>query len=95
MLILQPLNSDLTQEIRSRLQSFNPSLLKLEDDTATHAGHIGNEGGGHFNLKIVSSQFLEKSQIMRHRMIYQALADLIPQKIHALSILAIAPNEPH
>lgn len=91
----QPLSSDLTEEICNRLQSFNPSLLELTDDSAAHAGHKGNGGGGHFNLKIVSSQFLEKSQIMRHRLIYQLLADLIPQKIHALSILAIAPNEPH
>lgn len=91
----QPLSSNLTTEIHNRLQSFNPSLLELEDDSAAHAGHKGNSGGGHFNIKIVSSQFLEKSQIMRHRLIYQALADLIPQKIHALSILAIAPNEPH
>ena len=88
-------SSDLTAEICYRLQSFNPSVLELEDDSAAHSGHKGNGGGGHFNMKIVSSQFLEKSQIMRHRLIYQALADLIPQKIHALSILAIAPNEPH
>lgn len=91
----QSLSSDLTEEIRNRLQSFKPSLLELEDDSAAHAGHKGNAGGGHYNVKIVSSQFSEKSQIMRHRLIYQALADLIPQKIHALSILAIAPNEPH
>ena len=88
-------SSDLTAEICYRLQSFNPSVLELEDDSAAHSGHKGKGGGGHFNMKIVSSQFLEKSQIMRHRLIYQALADLIPQKIHALSILAIAPNEPH
>ena len=91
----QSLRLQLSQEIKNRLQLFNPSLLELEDDSAAHAGHQGHGGGGHFNVKIVSSQFLEKSQIMRHRLIYQALADLIPQKIHALSILAIAPNEPH
>ncbi len=95
MNISQSLSSDLTEEIRNRLQSFKPSLLELEDDSAAHAGHKGNGGGGHYNVKIVSSQFSEKSQIMRHRLIYQALAEFIPQKIHALSILAIAPNEPH
>lgn len=85
----------LNELIQARLSALAPSLLEIEDDSAAHAGHKGNGGGGHFNVKIVSSQFLEKSQIMRHRLIYQALADLIPQKIHALSILAIAPNEPH
>ncbi|MEK0411643.1 MAG: hypothetical protein RJA03_156, partial [Pseudomonadota bacterium] len=35
--------------------------------------------------------FLGKSTIMRHRIIYDALKDLIPQKIHALSIKADLP----
>ena len=83
----------LVEEISSRLQSLAPSTLQIEDESAMHAGHAGNAGGGHFKLKITSSHFSEKSQIMRHRIIYQALADLIPSKIHALSIHALAPEE--
>ena len=83
----------LVEEITSRLQSLDPSILHIEDESAMHAGHAGNTGGGHFKLKITSSHFSEKSQIMRHRIIYQALAELIPSKIHALSIHALAPDE--
>ncbi|MDI1361194.1 BolA family protein [Methylotenera sp.] len=83
----------LVEEITSRLQSLDPSTLQIEDESAMHAGHAGNTGGGHFKLKITSSHFSEKSQIMRHRIIYQALAELIPSKIHALSIHALAPEE--
>ena len=83
----------LVEEITSRLQSLAPSTLQIEDESAMHAGHAGNTGGGHFKLKITSSHFSEKSQIMRHRIIYQALAELIPSKIHALSIHALAPDE--
>lgn len=83
----------LVEEITKRLQVLSPSSLKLEDESALHAGHAGNAGGGHFKLQITSSHFYEKSQIMRHRIIYQALADLIPTKIHALSIQALTPNE--
>lgn len=83
----------LVEEITRRLQSLAPSTLQIEDESAMHAGHAGNAGGGHFKLKITSSHFSEKSQIMRHRIIYQALADLIPSKIHALSIHALAPEE--
>jgi len=83
----------LVEEITSRLQSLAPSSLQIEDESAMHAGHAGNTGGGHFKLKITSSHFSEKSQIMRHRIIYQALAELIPSKIHALSIHALAPDE--
>ena len=84
----------LIETIKIRLSSLQPISLDIKDDSALHAGHAGNTGGGHFTLKIVSSQFSQKSQIIRHRLIYQALTDLIPQQIHALSILAISPDDP-
>ncbi|MGB2832861.1 MAG: BolA family protein [Methylotenera sp.] len=90
---------NLTTEITNRLQSLEPTTLELIDESAHHAGHAGNTGGGHFKLKITSSHFSGKSQIIRHRLIYQTLADLfsnqkhIPSKIHALSIVALTPSE--
>ena len=85
---------NLLETIQQRLTRLQPVSLEIQDDSALHASHAGNTGGGHFTLKIVSSQFSQKSQIIRHRLIYQALADLIPQQIHALSILAISPDDP-
>ena len=82
----------LIQEITNRLQSLEPTMLEIIDESALHAGHQGN-GGGHFKLKITSSHFNDKSQIMRHRLIYQILTDLIPKQIHALSIQALAHDE--
>lgn len=84
----------LTETIEKRLAVLQPLSLEIQDDSTLHAGHAGNTGGGHFTLKIVSSQFSQKSQIIRHRLIYQALTDLIPQQIHALSIIAISPDDP-
>ncbi len=84
----------LTETIEKRLAVLQPLSLEIQDDSALHAGHAGNTGGGHFTLKIVSSQFSQKSQIIRHRLIYQALTDLIPQQIHALSIIAMSPDDP-
>jgi len=83
----------LIDEIRSRLAILEPTRLDIQDDSAKHAGHAGNMGGSHFTLTIVSSHFCGKSQIIRHRSVYQALADLIPTRIHALSIHANAPDE--
>ncbi len=80
-------------QIKTRLQTLDPTTLDLIDESALHAGHQGNGGGGHYKLNITSSHFCGKSQIMRHRLVYQALADLIPHKIHALSIHAIATDE--
>lgn len=83
----------LTDEIRTRLSALEPLVLEIKDDSALHAGHQGSGGGGHFSLTIVSSQFCGKSQIIRHRSIYQLVADLMPHQIHALSIHAIASDE--
>jgi BolA protein len=85
----------ITDEIRAKLAVLDPVLIDIQDDSARHAGHKGNTGGGHFTLTIVSSHFCGKSQIIRHRSIYQALEGLIPDRIHALSIQAIATDEPH
>lgn len=79
--------------ITERLQALEPSALKITDESAMHAGHQGNGGGAHFKLEITSSHFCGKSLIMRHRLIYQILTDLIPHKIHALSIHATATDE--
>ena len=86
---------NLTETIRTRLAALEPISVEIEDDSAAHAGHKGNGGGGHFNVKVISSHFSQKSQIMRHRLIYQALSDLIPQQIHAISIVAISPTDPN
>jgi len=83
----------LIDEISSRLKVLEPTELKIIDDSALHAGHQGNGGGGHFTLYITSSHFCKKSLIMRHRLIYQPLTDLMPHKIHALSIHATATDE--
>lgn len=83
----------LLEEITSRLQYLEPTILELMDESVMHAGHQGNSGGGHFQLKMTSSHFFGKSQIMRHRLIYQSLAELIPKQIHALSIQALTPDE--
>ena len=83
----------LIDEIKSRLAMLEPEKLGIWDDSAAHAGHTGNAGGGHFSVTVVSSHFSGKSRIMRHQIIYQALQDLIPARIHALSIAAYAPDE--
>jgi BolA family transcriptional regulator, general stress-responsive regulator len=81
--------------IKERLNAaFAPSLLDLRDDSAAHAGHAGAaSGGGHFHLRITASAFAGASRVSRHRLVYHALGDLMQQRIHALSIDALAPND--
>jgi BolA protein len=78
----------LIEEITARLQVLKPITLNIEDESALHAGHKGNGGGGHFKLTISSEKFNELTQLARHRMIYDLVNDLIPTRVHALSIQA-------
>ncbi len=74
--------------IKRRLQgAFSPSYLEVIDDSDKHRGHVGSrDGAGHYTVKIQAECFKEKSRVIVHREIYQALNDLIPQEIHALQI---------
>lgn len=85
----------LEPEIRRRLAVLAPTALELLDESAQHAGHAGAAPGGntHWRLTIVSAAFAGKPTVARHRMIYQALGDLMQQPIHALAIRARAPGE--
>ena len=85
---------NIEQMIRERLSRLAPDSLEVFDDSREHAGHAGaKDGGGHFQLVIVSSQFAGKPAIARHRLIYEALSDLMPKQIHALAIRAYTPEE--
>lgn len=82
-------------EMRRRLGALAPEALDLADESARHAGHAGAAPGGntHWRLHIVSAAFAGKSTVARHRMVYEALGDLMQQPIHALAISARAPGE--
>lgn len=82
------------QLIIERLRCLQPTLCDLRDDSHLHAGHAGAaSGGGHFHLKISSSEFTGLNRINRHRLVYDALGELMHREIHALSIEAYAPHE--
>ncbi|MGJ0514214.1 MAG: BolA family protein [Methylomicrobium sp.] len=74
-------------------EALHPEKLEIIDNSAAHAGHAGNRGGGHYHVTIVSPLFEGKSLVQRHQLIYRALGDLMKQQIHALGINALTPSE--
>jgi BolA protein len=77
----------LPELITERLAALEPTTLRLQDDSARHAGHAGNRlGGAHYTLTIASAQFATLSIIQCHRLIYAQLNDLFPAPLHALCI---------
>ncbi|MDT4332654.1 BolA family protein [Methylomonas sp. MED-D] len=83
-----------TDNIRQKLEAtFQPDLIEIIDQSAAHAGHAGNQGGGHFYVTLVSTAFDGKSLVQRHQLVYQALGDMMKDEIHALGINALTPTE--
>ncbi len=81
-------------QMRVRLASLRPVQIEIADDSHKHAGHAGaRNGGGHYQLKIVSPQFAGKPTVARHRMVYFALGEMMKHDIHALHITACTPEE--
>jgi BolA protein len=75
-------------------EALAPSSLELSDESAMHAGHAGAaSGGSHFRLKIVSARFEGQRLVMRHRLVYDSVHDMMHTEIHALAITALAPSE--
>ena len=72
-----------------------PSALRVINDSASHAGHMGDDGTGesHFTVEIESTAFTGKSRLQRQRMVIGALGDIPGQRVHALAIRARAPGE--
>lgn len=79
----------IAEEMKTRLsEALAPRALEVVDDSASHAGHAGNPGGDgetHFNVMIRATAFEGKSRLARHRMVHDALGDIVP-RIHALSL---------
>jgi len=80
--------------LRARLErALSPEQLKIIDESHRHKGHDGaRTGAGHFVLLIRSAQLNGLSRINAHRLIYQAVGDLIPLEVHALRI-QIVPTQ--
>jgi BolA protein len=78
--------SQLEQRLQERLQ---PTTLQVIDESADHAGHMGDNGqgfGSHFRVRIAAPLFAGKTRVAKHRLVYDALQDFLDQGVHALAI---------
>jgi BolA protein len=81
--------------LEARLRAtLEPSRLEVLDDSHLHAGHAGAREGGHYTVRLTSARFSGLTRLARHRLVYDSLGPLAALGVHALAIVAKAPDEP-
>ncbi|MFW0085823.1 MAG: BolA family protein [Coxiella-like endosymbiont] len=79
----------LTQIKKQLTNAFHPKKLIVTDESRYHQDHSSAGGKGHFTISITAKAFNNKTLLERHRLIYEALDDLMKTDIHALKIYAV------
>ncbi|KAH9047857.1 bola-like protein, partial [Lactarius hengduanensis] len=70
---------------------LQPSVLTITNDSWQHRHHAamrdqGGNGETHFSVRVVSEEFMGKTMMQRHRMIYAALSEELKNGLHALTL---------
>lgn len=77
-----PISAD---EIQSRITAALPDAqVHIRDYTG---------GGDHYEAVVVSVAFDGKNAVARHRLVYGALQDAMVERIHALALKTMTPQE--
>jgi stress-induced morphogen len=84
------------ERLRQALEArFQPALLEITDDSASHAGHAGASPGGetHYSVHMVSAGFAGMSRVARSRAVHEALAGEFSSGLHALALRLQSPDD--
>jgi len=71
--------------------ALTPDHLEVINESRNHSVPEGSES--HFKVVIASPQFLGKSLVQRHRMVYQILDHELKNGVHALALHTYTPEE--
>jgi len=85
---------EIKKEIKKRLEKKIDLIhFEIKDFTGRHLNHKLHEGGFHLETTIVSDNFTDKTLIERHRLVYDAMGELMNHEIHALSMKTLTRGE--
>ena len=85
---------EIKKEIKKRLEKKLDLIhFEIKDFTGRHLNHKLHEGGFHLETTIVSDNFTDKTLIERHRIVYDAMGELMKHEIHALSMKTLTRGE--
>ncbi|MDO4697055.1 MAG: BolA/IbaG family iron-sulfur metabolism protein [Pasteurellaceae bacterium] len=70
---------------------FSPVFLSVENESHLHSSGRGAES--HFKVTIVTHAFTPLRTLLRHRAIYNCLAEELDNGVHALALHTFTPDE--
>ncbi len=65
----------------------------IEESLPCELVRVEGDDGQHFQAIIVSAEFRDKNMIQQHQLVYSALGDKMKEKIHALSMKTLTPEQ--
>lgn len=76
-------------------ERFAPIRLDILDESQGHTGHAGArpEGETHFAVTITSAAFAGLNRVARQRLVYDTLRQELAERVHALSLTTLTPDE--
>jgi BolA family transcriptional regulator, general stress-responsive regulator len=81
-------------QLQNILQTvMRPLHLETINESELHAGHEHMGPETHFRVVMVSEQFREKRPTERHRLVHATIAELLKDKIHAITLKLYTPEE--
>lgn len=74
---------------------MNPQIIKqlIEAGLPGADVTVAGDDGTHFQARIISEQFVDKTMVQQHQMVYKALGEKMGTDIHALSFQTLTPEE--
>ena len=67
--------------------------IDIKDSTGKHVHHDNFDCGHHISAIIFSDDFVSKTLLERHQMVYNALDKMIKKEIHAFSMKTYTQDE--
>ena len=83
------------ERIKEKLQVLSPLRLEVDNESARHAGHGGDDGSGesHLTIHLVTKVFEGMPRLVRQRRVHELLHEEMETGLHALSLDLKTPGE--
>lgn len=74
--------------IKALLEVFQPHVLEVENLSAAHHGHAGDDGSGetHYRIVIGAKAFAQQTRVQSHRAVLGCLAPEFSSGLHSVKL---------